>query len=65
MSYQELFIKKCMEALKSDGEAIKYVPEELLTPEMCLEAVKRNEEAIRYVPEELKNSRNVFGSCKA
>ena len=53
MSYQELFIKKCIEAVKEDAFALQYVPEELKTPEICLEAVKSNGNALKYVPEEL------------
>ena len=34
MSYQELFIEKCIEAVKSNGLALWYVPEALKTPEI-------------------------------
>ena len=54
MSYQELFIKKCIEAVKSEDLALAYVPKELKTPEICMEAVKSNGYALEYVPEELK-----------
>ena len=35
MSYQELFIKKFIETVKSNIDALRHVPEELRTPEMC------------------------------
>ena len=54
MSYQEIFIKKFIEAVKSDGGALLYVPEELKTLEICLEVVKSDGIALEYVPEELK-----------
>ena len=52
MSYQELFIKKLIEAVKNDGLALEYVPEKLKTPEICSEAVKNYGIALRYVQEE-------------
>ena len=50
MSYQELFIKKCIEAARSKDLALLFVPEEQRTPEMCLEAVKSNGNALSYIP---------------
>ena len=44
----------CLEAVKQDVDALRYVPEELKTPEICLEAVKRDGGALDLVPEELK-----------
>ena len=64
MSYQELFIKKLIEAVKNDGEALKYVPEKLKTPEICLEAVKNYGIALRYVPEELRTPEICMESVK-
>ena len=45
---------EALAAVKEDGAALRYVPDELKTAELCLEAVKRNQWAIQYVPEELK-----------
>ena len=57
MSYQEIFIKKCIEAVKSDGGALLYVPEELKTLEICLEVVKSDGRALEYVPTVIKSIR--------
>jgi hypothetical protein len=37
----------CLEAVKQDGNSLKYVKEQ--TEEICLEAVKQNGYAIKYV----------------
>jgi DNA gyrase subunit A len=44
----------CLEAIKLEGWALKYVPAQLKTAELCLEAVKQNGKALEYVPNELK-----------
>ena len=44
----------CLEVVKQDVDALRYVPEDLKTPEICLEAVKRDGGALVLVPEELK-----------
>ncbi|MCR5257182.1 MAG: DUF4116 domain-containing protein [Desulfovibrio sp.] len=41
----------CMEAVRKDGMAMKFVPEWLRTPALCLEAVWQNVLSIRYAPE--------------
>ena len=42
--------KECLEAVKEDGYALRYVKEQTL--EICLEAVKENGYALRYVKEQ-------------
>ena len=49
----------CLEAVKSDGSALKYVPEDIKTPEMCLEAVKHSGLAISSIPKEMLT----YGIC--
>jgi len=39
--------KKCLEKVKEDGDALRYVKNQ--TEEICLEAVKQNGYALRYV----------------
>ena len=39
--------KECLEAVKQDGHALRYVKEQ--TNEICLEAVKQNGRALQYV----------------
>ncbi|MDR0314100.1 MAG: DUF4116 domain-containing protein, partial [Treponema sp.] len=46
----------CFEAVKLNGCALEYVPEELKTVEMCLTAVKQCGWALYAVPEELKTA---------
>ena len=41
------FEKLCLEAIKRDGYAIRFVKEQ--TPELCLEAVKQNGYALQFV----------------
>lgn len=50
----ELSYETCLEAIKYDGRALKYIPEELRTPEMYLTAVKKNGYTLQYVPTEFK-----------
>ncbi|MDR2583585.1 MAG: DUF4116 domain-containing protein [Fibromonadaceae bacterium] len=45
----------CLEAVKNDGLAIKYVPEKFKTVELCFEAFKKNHYALKFVPQNLKN----------
>ena len=40
----------CIEAVKQDGNALRYVKEQ--TEAVCIEAVKRNGNALRYVKEQ-------------
>ena len=44
----------CMEAVRNDGYALSYVPEEIKTAEMCIEAVKNSGTPLKYVPEEMR-----------
>ena len=46
----------CLEAVKQNGDALRYVPEELKTSEICLAAVEQDGWALLYVPEDLKTS---------
>ena len=54
-----------MEAVKSYGGALEYVPEELKTPEMCMEAVKSYGGALGYVPEELRTPEMYMEAVKS
>ena len=47
----------CLEAVKQDGYALKYVKEQ--TEELCLEAVKQNEYALQYVDKRVFNQRSL------
>ena len=40
----------CLEAVKQDGHALRYVKEQ--TPEICLDAIKQNWGALQYVKEQ-------------
>ena len=40
----------CLEAVKQDGHALRYVKEQ--TPEICLAAVKQDESALQFVKEQ-------------
>ena len=42
--------KECLEAIKKNGLAVRYVKKQ--TPEICLEAVKQTGYAIKYVKEQ-------------
>jgi hypothetical protein len=44
----------CLEAVKQNGMALKYVPDKLKTAELCFDAVKRNGVAVKYIPAGLK-----------
>jgi len=46
----------CLEAVKQNFYALKYVPDESKTYEMCLIAVKQNVGAFRFVPETFKTA---------
>jgi len=41
----------CLEAVRQEGYAFRFVPENLRTAEICFEAVKQEGYALRYVPE--------------
>jgi hypothetical protein len=43
-----------LEAVREDGNALQWVPDEIKTAELCLEAVKQDRFMIQYVPEELR-----------
>jgi len=46
--------EEALEAVKRNGLALKYVPDNLKTMKLCLKAVKQDEEALQFVPEELQ-----------
>ena len=48
--------KYCLEAVKQDGNALRYVKEQ--TKDICLEAVKQYGYALRYVKEKI-----IFTEC--
>ena len=52
METMELYLA----TVKTDGSALKYVPEEFKTPELCLSAIKADGRALKYVPDELKTT---------
>ena len=50
----DAFYDICMEAVKQDGHALNYVPEELRIEALCMEAVKQDGSALCDIPEELR-----------
>jgi len=44
----------CEIAVKHQGEAVRFVPINLLTPNMCMDAVKQNGLVLRDIPSRLK-----------
>jgi hypothetical protein len=51
--YEQYSDKKyCLEAVKQDGYALRYVKDQ--TKEICLEAVKQDGDALRYVKDQTK-----------
>ena len=44
--------EQCMAAVKSHGNELQYVKEELQTPELCMVAVERHGTALKYVKEQ-------------
>ena len=42
---------EALEAVKQNGDALRYVPEAMLTEAIALEAVKQDGYALQYVPE--------------
>jgi hypothetical protein len=49
--------EQCLEAVKQNGYALEYVPDEFKTAEMYLEAVKQDSRyTLQYVPDELKTA---------
>lgn len=48
------YTKLCKLAVTSDGWALEYVPNELITPELCKLAVTSHGTALEYVPEEYR-----------
>ena len=45
--------EEALAAVRRDGRALQYVPEELRTAEVCLEAVRRDGRVLGFVPDEL------------
>lgn len=45
---------KCLIAMNTDGALMKYVPVNILTPEICLAAVNSRGSALEYVPNNMK-----------
>ncbi|MDR1802654.1 MAG: DUF4116 domain-containing protein, partial [Treponema sp.] len=46
--------EEALAAVRQDGGALRYVPDELKTTEMCLKAFKHDPLAFLFVPERLK-----------
>ena len=44
----------CLEACRRDGQAVRFVPEGLLTEEMCIEAAKESFFSLKFMPERFK-----------
>jgi hypothetical protein len=53
-----------MKAVKKDGVALCFVPEEMRTAEVCLAAVKRVGRALADVPESLKTAEVCLAAVK-
>ena len=45
----------CLEAVKNDGDALEFVPEQYKDAIMSLTALYSNKNAIKWVPEQFKN----------
>jgi hypothetical protein len=45
--------KEALAAVKEDGSALEFVPENFITAELCLAAVQQDRHALNYVPEYL------------
>ena len=43
-----------MEAIKTDPDALRYIPQEMLSEELCLDVVKRNGHVLKYIPQHLQ-----------
>jgi hypothetical protein len=41
-------------AVRQDGDALRYVPESMKTPDLCFAAVRQDGEALQYVPTHMK-----------
>lgn len=44
----------CLDAVNSNGMALGYIPDKILTKELCIKAIKKNGRAIEHVPSKLK-----------
>ena len=43
----------CIEAVKNNGNALQWIPNELRDKEMCITAVENDDSALEFVPNEL------------
>jgi len=65
MSEEKLVIAKlCIEAVKNDGDNLKYVPDEFKTAQLCLAAMDYHGTALEYVPEKFKTAELCFKAVK-
>ena len=54
----------CLNAVRKQGWALQFVPEELKTPELCLAAVTQHAWALQFVPEELRTHEIFLAAVK-
>ena len=51
--------EECLEAVRQDGWALKYVPEDMKTPELCRAAVRQCGRALMFVLEDMKGKTGI------
>ena len=52
--------ERCITAVKTNGECLKYIPKTLQTEQICIEAVKQNGTAIKHISKKIIN----YEMCK-
>ena len=52
MNREDITAPVIMRALDQDGQALQYVPEEMITPELCRYAVHKSGSALLFCPVE-------------
>ena len=60
-----LSVEEAIAAVKQDGYALQYVPDELKTEAVVLAAVERDGYALQYVPTKLKTEAVVLAAVKS
>jgi hypothetical protein len=55
-SEEERTPELCLEAVKQDGWALKFVPIHLMTEEICLIAIKEDCESLFFIPEKFQTN---------
>ena len=50
----------CLEAVSNYAWSIKYIPKDMITPEICFKAIKVDGNLLKYVPEPLMTKEMCF-----